>query len=167
MIFPSYLFLGLVIISVQSTILHNFQYSAVTPDLTLIFVIYLGIFYGQIGGILLSFFLGYMLDIVSGSPFGVYTLLRIVIFILTKQATKNFYFGGILPQLSFVFLLSILDGILLVLVLYLSGSVVILGSLAIKIVMIQTFLTVIVSPVLFYFFGKMRFWMEAFFVRHK
>ncbi|MBN2617662.1 MAG: rod shape-determining protein MreD [Spirochaetales bacterium] len=92
--------LGLVIFSIitQSVLFPLFFKNDYMPDLTLIVIIYFSINYGKNIGQVLGFSSGIVLDSLSGAPFGLNTLVRLIIgFLLGFFKGKIFLDKILLP----------------------------------------------------------------------
>jgi len=152
--FFGFLLLGIVFLSLQTTILNFSPYIPVKPDLIIIMVAYLGIFQGPVRGIFLAAILGYLTDTLSGGITGLFTFLRILTFFLTKLASENLYLKSALSQTILIIMLSIIDGILLLLTLYVFSSVENLWIFVARFLPIQAILTGIFGPLIFLILNK-------------
>ena len=159
-VFFGFLSLGIVFLSLQTTILNFPPHIPIKPDLIIIMVAYLGIFQGPVRGILLAATLGYLADTLSGGITGLFTFLRIVTFFLTKLVCENLYLKSALSQTILIIMLSIIDGILLLSTLYVFSSVENLWIFVARFLPIQAILTGIFSPLIFLILNKTELLLE-------
>ncbi|MDD5223389.1 MAG: rod shape-determining protein MreD [bacterium] len=75
-----YLGWGWLFIVLQVSLFAFLPLGEARPDLLFFLVLYLGIEFGTLGGAILVFFLGYVLDLVSSSFFGLNSLLALLLF---------------------------------------------------------------------------------------
>ncbi|PLX93661.1 MAG: rod shape-determining protein MreD [Desulfuromonas sp.] len=78
-----HLLLGLVFILLQTTLFPRFLGNGPRPDLVLILTLYLGIHEQPFQGALTSWLLGCLLDVLSGTTFGLYGLILLLVFCAT------------------------------------------------------------------------------------
>jgi hypothetical protein len=76
--------LALLLLSVQSVALQALGVTALRVDVTLVLVAFLAMRASTLEGALGSFALGYLLDLVSGRPTGLYTFLGVFSFLVGK-----------------------------------------------------------------------------------
>ncbi len=162
--FISFAFLGILFLSIQSTYFTLDFIQKVRPDLLMILNLYLGLFYPMISGGLLAWFLGFLTDLFSGSPYGLFSLTRPVVFFMAQYIKTHFYFEDISYKFLYVFLFNIFEGLMIILLLNLfSSNIESLYSIFLKFLLPQSFSTAIVSPIFFKIFNK----LDSFFIHHK
>lgn len=83
--------LSFVFIILQSTILSPRHLGIFRPDLNLIWIIFLSLFSQVRGSAIIALGNGYMMDVLSGHMFGIYTLSRISVFAILKGFSMNVY----------------------------------------------------------------------------
>jgi len=153
------LFLGIFFISLQTTLFTPFSIQRVRPDIVLILTLYLGFSYPVISGGFLAFFLGYLMDLFSGNPFGLYTFSRVFIFCVIHFFKDRFYLEGILSQFLFAFSFALIEGFLILILLNTfnpnsSGQ---LFPLLFTVLLPQSFFTGLITPALFSLFSRRLF----------
>ena len=158
--FFGFLLLGIVFLSLQTTILNFSPFIPVKPDLIIIMVAYLGIFQGSVRGVFLAAILGYLTDTLSGSIIGLFTFLRIITFFLTKLACENLYLKNTFSQIILIIMLSIIDGILLLSTLYAFGSVENLWGFVARLLPFQAVLNGMFGPLIFLILNKTELLLE-------
>jgi rod shape-determining protein MreD len=142
------IFFGMLVFTIQAALFPWLPIHRVRPDIILIFIFYLGLFFPPVSGGLLAFFIGYLMDLFSGNTYGLYTFSRPLLFSLAYLFRDRFYFEGILPQFLFVFILALGEGLLLQLLLTaLNPSP--LYPLLFTVLLPQTFFTALITPLLF------------------
>jgi len=114
-IFP--LFLGILFLTLQTTLLRSLPVQRMRPDIVLILTLYLGLSYPLIPGGILAFFMGYLMDLFSGNALGLYTFSRPLIFYMAQLFKGRFYLEGYLSQFLFVFLSALAEGLLILILL--------------------------------------------------
>ncbi|UCD70675.1 MAG: rod shape-determining protein MreD [Syntrophobacterales bacterium] len=117
--------IGLIFLSlvVQTTALAGLPHQLAKPDLLLILIVYLGLYTSPLAGAILAFLAGYMMDIFSGSIFGVHTFSKTAIFFLTIFIKDRFYVKSPLFQGGTIFLFSIIEGVIIISILGLVSPV--------------------------------------------
>jgi len=153
-LFP--LFLGILFLTLQTTLLKSLPVQSIRPDIVLILTLYLGLSYPLISGGILAFFMGYLMDLFSGNVLGLYTFSRPLIFYIAQLFKGRFYLEGILSQFLFVFLSALVEG-LLILVLLNGLNPNPLGNLypmLFTVLLPQSFFTGLITPILFFLLNK-------------
>ncbi len=147
------LFSGILLFTLQSTLFTLSPFNQFRPDLILIFILLLGLFYPPLSGGLIAFFLGYGMDLFSGNMFGLYTLSRPILFFLAQSFKNHLYLERSIFQSLFVFLFSWVEGLLILLLLQIlnPGSWEALLSLLPSIYLPQSLSTALVAPFFFRF----------------
>jgi len=150
------LFSVILFLILQTTLLMSFPIQRIRPDIVLILTLYLGLSSPPIGGGILAFFIGYLMDLFSGNSFGLYTFSRPFIFYVAKFFSDWFYLKGFSFQFLFVFVSGLLEGLLILFLI----SALNLPSLPNFFHSFFTFLlpqsvsTGLVAPFLFFLFDK-------------
>ena len=108
--------IGLIFLSlvVQTTALAGLPHQLAKPDLLLILTVYFGLFSSPLAGATLAFLSGYLMDVFSGSIFGIHTFSKTAIFFLTIVIRDRFYVKSPLFQAGIVFSLSIIEGFIII-----------------------------------------------------
>jgi rod shape-determining protein MreD len=149
-------FLGVFLITLQTTLLTILPVQRIRPDLVLILTLYMGLSSPLIAGGILAFFMGYLMDLFSGNVFGLFTLSRPLIFYLAQLFKSHFYLEGIFSQFLFTFLFSLAEGgfIAILLIALNSTPHTDLYPLFITFLLPQSLFTGLITPFLFSFFKK-------------
>jgi len=108
------LLLGVIFLTLQTTLLASLPIQRIRPDLVLILTLYLGFFYPPISGGVIALSMGLLMDLFSGNSFGLYTLSRPLIFSIAHFFKGRFYLESFSSQFLFVFISGMVEGLLLI-----------------------------------------------------
>ncbi len=150
------LLLGVFLLILQTTWLRFFPIHRIRPDILLIFTLYLTFLFPPILGGILAMFLGYLMDLFSGSALGFYTFSRPLLFFAAYFFKERFYLEGFSSQFLFAFAFEMLEGVL-ILILLNALQPISLGNLfpvLFTSLLPQSFFTGLVTPILFFLFQK-------------
>lgn len=111
----------LFVILIQSTIISRIDISNLKPDITVILIVFLGFNVGFNQGMILSFLSGYLMDLLSGSPSGFFSLIKTAGFLQSYLIRKKVVTGGSLLFFLVVGLISLLEGIESIILIMLLG----------------------------------------------
>jgi rod shape-determining protein MreD len=151
-----FVFLGVVVLTLQTALLRFFPIQRLRPDFMLIFTLYLGFSSPPILGAILGFFMGYFVDLFSGNTFGLYTFSRPILFYGAYLFKSKFYMEGFLSHFIFVFLAAFLDGALILMFITLLSPEPLLGFYPSFLLSLfpQSIVTALITPLLFALFEK-------------
>lgn len=128
----------------------------IAVELSLIVVIYAGFRFDVLRGGILSFILGFIHDCLTCSLSGLYTLIYVLIFLISKLASLRISPGKPFLIMSFTFVCAIFEGMMIILfhpLLYGGG----ISTHAITSYLPQVLIVSTLSPILFMVFH----WTEA------
>jgi rod shape-determining protein MreD len=150
------LFLGVLFLTLQATLLTSFSIQRIRPDIVLILTLYSGFSYPMVSGGIFAFFLGYLMDLFSGNAFGLYTFSRPLIFCVAHFFKDRFYLEGFLSQFLFAFSSALIEGFLILILLNALNPKPLgnLYPLFVTVLLPQSFSTGLITPTLFSFFKK-------------
>jgi len=153
-VFP--LFLGVIFLTFQSTLLAFLPIQSIRPDIVLILTLYLGLFYPPISGGILAVFMGFLMDLFSGNSFGLYTLSRPLIFYAAQFFKGRLYLESFISQFLFVFIFGLGEGFLIFILLDVlnPGPISNLSPLLFTLLLPQVFVTGLVTPIFFFLLHK-------------
>ena len=86
-----YLILGLLLMGLHTAILSDFPEILSFYDILIPFVVYLSLFRSLSAGLLVVVVIGYFMDMVSGSPNGIYMAVFMIIFLMFRNITAYFH----------------------------------------------------------------------------
>ncbi len=163
-----FLLFGWLLLILQTSLLKFLSLGAVIPNLVLLIVLYLGLFHRFHRGCALTFFLGYLMDLFSGGPTGLYIFLYLGSFSLAQMIRETFYLKSRLFQIVFILIFSLGNDFFLFLLLWVFSSPVSLSSSLVKGIIIQGIYNTAVGPFLFLFLERVdRSFLESFLVESR
>ena len=101
------IFLSVIFITIQSTLLSPSNLGYYYPDLNLILIVFLAIFSEVRGGFFLALGNGYMMDVLSGNLPGTFTLSRLSAYLLVRNGSNHVYLKKSLVQGLVIFIATI------------------------------------------------------------
>jgi rod shape-determining protein MreD len=114
----AFLLLGIALILIQSNLFRLVglvHVAGITPSLLLPLIVFMGVHeYSLARGALLSFVLGYLIDIFAAAPVGLYTFNSVAIFVVARAAGVRLAAQTILTKMGLAFAFSLLEGTLVI-----------------------------------------------------
>lgn len=141
---------GLALILIEG----SFSSLAVKPNLPLIIAVYAGQFYSPMAGLIISFILGYFLDLTSGSLMGLNTFSLVSLSYLSSLLGDRMVIQNRLTQAVVIFI-SCMAYSGIIYLLFSFFNIAVSGYAYIKISLWDGFVTAIISPVLISVIKKM------------
>jgi rod shape-determining protein MreD len=153
------LLLGIVFLTLQTTLLSYLPIQRIRPDIILVLILYWAFTLPPISGGIHSLFLGYLMDLFSGNSFGLYTFTRPLLFYLSQLFKGRFYLESLLSQSLFVFVFALFEGFLILTLLAALSPAPLenLYSALLTFFLPQSFLTGMITPALFFLLRKLFF----------
>jgi rod shape-determining protein MreD len=150
------LLLGIVFLTFQTTLLSYLPIQRIRPDIILVLILYWGFTLPPVSGGIHTLFLGYLMDLFSGNSFGLYTFTRPLLFYLAQLLKGRFYLESLPSQSLFVFVFALFEGLLILMLLAALNPEPLrnLYSSFFTCFLPQSFLTGMITPVLFFFLQK-------------
>lgn len=108
MTFLVYIIISICLVLCQTAVFPFFFNAHTSYDLMLVFILYLGFYRPLFEGIPMLFFLGFLMDCLSGSPFGVYTTTYVWLFVAVRATIQYLHVDS-----RIVFPVAMLSGVLL------------------------------------------------------
>ena len=97
--------------------------AGMTPSLLVPLIVYLGVHeYSLARGALLSFALGYLLDVVASAPLGLFTFISVSIFLIARGAGVRMAAQTVLTKMALAFAFALLQGFVLVVLVAIFGG---------------------------------------------
>jgi len=148
--------MGILLLTVQTTVLLALPIHRIRPDLMLILTLWLVFSYPPFFGGTLVFVLAFFLDVFSGNSFGLYTFSRMLLFYVLRHFKDHFYLEGIVSQFFLTFVSALIEG------LFLTVLLVILNPHPLRtfygtwttVLLPQSVFTGLISPLFFSLFDK-------------
>jgi rod shape-determining protein MreD len=108
--------IGLLLVLVQSTLVHLLPLGPVVPDLTLVLCVYWGLHHPTVGAVLGSFLLGYSVDVVSSPILGLNAFAMSLVFLAVYLSSRSIWLHNSFVSFLVVLLASLIKGTALVLI---------------------------------------------------
>ena len=106
---------ALILVVLQSTVLKLLFLGKVTPEISLLVVIYAGFYLDILRGGILAFVFGFFLDCITGAITGVFTSVYVLIFFFSRLISFRVYSDGVFFIMTFTFLCALAEGLCIVL----------------------------------------------------
>ncbi len=104
------------LVRLQASLFESFSVAGVTPSLLLPLIVFMGVHeYALWRGALLSFLLGYLLDVFASAPIGLYTFTSVAVFVISRGAGVRLAAQTALTKIALAFCFSLLEGVIIVL----------------------------------------------------
>ncbi len=107
------LLVGILLLTIQTTLLMALPIQRIRPDLILILIVYLGFAYPPVSGGILAFIFGYLTDLFSGNALGLFTFSRPLIFFAVQFFKGRFYLESPAAQFLSALTSALVEGLLL------------------------------------------------------
>lgn len=150
------LLLGILFLTLQTTLLASPLIQRIRPDLMLILTLYLSLSYPPILGGILTFFIASLTDLFSGNVLGLYTFSRLLLFYVAQLLKDRFYLEGYFSKFLFVFIFALTDALMILTLLAALSPHPLVNLLPILLTSFipQSFSTWFITPILFSFFNR-------------
>jgi len=80
--------LALVLLSIEAVLVKTFGFEVTRIDVTIAIIVFVAVRSKTIEGALTSFAIGYLLDVFTGRPSGLYPALAVLVFLLARAAAQ-------------------------------------------------------------------------------
>ena len=122
----AFLALGLGLILLQANLFRligRLHIAGATPSLLLPLVVFMGVHEYSLGrGAALCFALGYLLDVVSAAPVGLYTFIMVAVFVVSRAAGVRLAAQTLLTKIALAFSFCLLEGLIVVILTAIFGQ---------------------------------------------
>jgi rod shape-determining protein MreD len=122
----AFLLLGIALILIQSNLFRLVglvHVAGITPSLILPLIVFMGVHEYSLGrGALLSFVLGYLVDVFAAAPVGLYTFNSVAIFVVSRVAGVRLAAQTMLTKMGLAFAFSLLEGTLVIILTAIFGK---------------------------------------------
>lgn len=97
--------------------------AGITPSLLLPLIVFMGVHeYALWRGAMLSFFLGYLLDVFASAPIGLFTFTSVAVFVVSRVAGVRLAAQTVLTKIALAFCFSLLEGVIIVILTAIFGG---------------------------------------------
>ena len=98
--------------ALQTTLVNYLQIFGIKPNLLFVFVVCIALFGGSIEGGMVGLLCGVIIDVIGHGAFGINSLAYLYIGVIVGYLCINFFRGGVIVAIGFVFGTSIVCGLL-------------------------------------------------------
>ena len=114
----AFLALGIGLLIVQSNLFRligALHVAGITPSLLLPLIVFMGVHeYSIARGAALAFLLGYLLDLFSAAPVGLFTFITVATFVVARAAGVRLSAQTLLTKFALAFVFGLIEGVLIV-----------------------------------------------------
>ncbi len=146
-------FFSVCVIIFESTILTNISFLPVTPDLLLIFIIFISIHNRVILSEVSGFTSGLIFDFLTAAPLGLHALMRTIIAYVASTVKEYVLITRIIVPMLFVLVATVLKMIMLLILSFLYPGSVFSYSMFSGVFITELILNTVLAPLLFAFFS--------------
>jgi rod shape-determining protein MreD len=122
----AFLAVGVALLIIQSNLFRligRLQIAGVTPSLLLPLVVFMGVHeYSIARGAALAFLLGYLLDLFSAAPIGLFTFITVATFVVARAAGVRLAAQTLLTKVALAFVFALVEGVLIVVLTAIFGT---------------------------------------------
>ncbi|MDC3958329.1 hypothetical protein [Polyangium jinanense] len=122
----AFLAVGVALLIIQSNLyrlIGRLQIAGITPSLLLPLVVFMGVHeYSIARGAALAFLLGYLLDLFSAAPIGLFTFITVATFVVARAAGVRLAAQTLLTKVALAFAFALLEGVLIVVLTAIFGT---------------------------------------------
>src|SRR4051794_14304796 len=122
----AFLAIGLALLILQSNlyrVIDRVHIPGATPALLLPLIVFMGVHeYSVARGAALAFLLGYLLDLFTAAPVGLFTFITVATFVISRAAGVRLAAGTLLTKVALAFVFALLQGVLIVILTAIFGG---------------------------------------------
>jgi rod shape-determining protein MreD len=141
------------LVTLQTRLMGSFwegTIAGITPSLLLPLIIFMGVHeYSMARGAALSFAMGYLLDVFTAAPVGLYTFTTVAIFVVSRVAGVRLAAQTVLTKVALAFAFSLLEGLIIVILTAIFGGDAARPRALAALVMPHAFSTALFAPLVF------------------
>lgn len=101
---------GLVLVLLQTTLLHLPLLGPIVPDFVLVLCVYWGLYHPTVGAVLASFLLGYSVDVVSSPILGLNAFAMSMVFLAVHLSSRSIWLHDPMSSAIVVLMASLVKG---------------------------------------------------------
>ena len=106
---------GLILVHLQTTLLHLLPLGPIVPDFVLVLCVYWALYHPTVGAVLASFVLGYSVDVVSSPILGINAFAMSMVFLAVHLSSRSIWLHDPMSSAIVVLLASLVKGVALAL----------------------------------------------------
>ncbi|MEQ9323434.1 MAG: rod shape-determining protein MreD, partial [Polyangiaceae bacterium] len=134
----------------QQTLFGEMTIAGITPSLLLPLIVFMGVHeYAMWRGALLSFGLGYLLDVFASAPIGLYTFTSVAIFVVSRAAGVRLAAQTLITKVALAFAFSLLEAVMVIILTAIFGGDAARPRALAVLVMPHAVATAIIAPIVF------------------
>ncbi|MCA9624970.1 MAG: rod shape-determining protein MreD [Myxococcales bacterium] len=135
---------------IQRSLFGEVTVAGVTPSLLLPLLVFMGVHeYAMWRGALLSFGLGYLLDVFASAPIGLYTFTSVTIFVVSRVAGVRLAAQTIITKVALAFAFSLLESVFVIILTAIFGGDAARPRALATLVLPHALSTALVAPLVF------------------
>ena len=152
---------GLMLVLLQTTLLHLALLGPIVPDLVLVLCVYWSLYHPTVGAVLASFLLGYSVDVVSG-PLGINAFAMSMVFLAVHLSSRSIWLHDPMASAIVVLLASMIKGAALALLsaVFLNAESFWIG--ASRYIIMEALIAAALAPFVFAFLRRSQNYVEHF-----
>ena len=153
--------IGILLVLVQSIWLRFMPLSPVVPDLTLLLCVYWGLHHPSVGAVLGSFMLGYSVDVVSNELLGINAFALSLVFLTVYLSSRSVWLNNPIVSALVVLLATFTKVAAFVLVSVIFANFEARWMGALRYLVIEAIVAVLLAPVVFTVLGRLQNQLES------
>jgi len=153
---------GLILVLLQTTLLHLLPLGPIVPDFILVLCVYWGLYHPTVGAVLASFLMGYSVDVVSGRFLGLNAFAMSAVFLAVHLSSRSIWLHDPMSSAIVVLLASLVKGAALALLsaVFLNAESFWLGVF--RYIIMEALIAAVLAPFIFAFLRRSQSYMERF-----
>jgi rod shape-determining protein MreD len=140
---------GVLLVLLQTTVLHLLPIGPIVPDLILVLCVYWGLHHPTVGAVLGSFLLGYSVDVVSSPILGLNAFAMSLVFLAVYVSSRSIWLHHPVVSSIVVLLAALIKGAALILVWTVFLSVEGFWTGALRYILLEALVAAVLAPAVF------------------
>ena len=155
---------GLILVLLQTTLLHLLPLGPIVPDFVLVLCVYWGLYHPTVGAVLASFLLGYSVDVVSSPILGLNAFAMSTVFLAVYLSSRSIWLHDPMSSAIVVLLASLVKGAALALLsaVFLNAESFWIGASRYIIIIMEALIAAALAPFVFALLRRGQSYMERF-----
>jgi len=153
---------GLILVLLQTTLLHLLPLGPIVPDFVLVLCVYWGLYHPTVGAVLASFLLGYSVDVVSSPILGLNAFAMSTVFLAVHLSSRSIWLHDPMSSAIVVLLASLVKGAALALLsaVFLNAESFWIG--ASRYIIMEALIAAVLAPFVFAVLRRSQSYVEQF-----
>jgi rod shape-determining protein MreD len=153
---------GLILVLLQTTLLHLLPLGPIVPDFVLVLCVYWGLYHPTVGAVLASFLLGYSVDVVSSPILGLNAFAMSMVFLIVHLSSRSIWLHDPMASAIVVLLASLVKGAALALLSAIFLSVESFWIGASRYIIMEALIAAALAPMVFALLRRGQSYVERF-----